>query len=151
MILVNYVFLFLYKVVTCTEISAERKLSMNSVTDISSIYDSYAKSMDSSSASGTTQTLNQLSSDSSDEELLSACKSFETYFVQKMIEEEKKTLNNEDEQGDYMQYFGDTYNQALAQQLTDSNQLGLAQQMYESMKARSENTVSAKDTTGTVQ
>ncbi len=62
------------------------------------------------------------------------CKDFESYFVQKIIEESKKTLDNEDEQGEYMQYFSDTLNQEYADIVTDNGGIGLAQQLYDSLK-----------------
>ncbi len=107
---------------------------MSSVYDISSLYDSYSQSAGNVSADATTSALASLNQSSTDEELMEACKSFEAYFVQKMIEESKKTLDNEDEQGEYMQYFGDMLNETYAKAIADSGQLGLAQQLYDSVK-----------------
>lgn len=73
-------------------------------------------------------------SSSDDEKLMEVCKDFESYFVQKIIEESKKTLDNEDEQGEYMQYFSDTLNQEYADIVTDNGGIGLAQQLYDSLK-----------------
>jgi flagellar protein FlgJ len=72
--------------------------------------------------------------DSTDEELMEACQSFESYFVQKMIEEAKKTLDNEDEQGEYTSMFADMKNEELADAITESGQIGLAQQLYDNIK-----------------
>lgn len=69
----------------------------------------------------------------SDEELMEACKSFESYFVEQVIKEMKKTVKSEEEEGDYMQYFGDTLYQEYAKAVTESGQLGIAQMMYDSM------------------
>lgn len=65
---------------------------------------------------------------------MEACKSFETYFVQKMIEEAKKTTENEDEQGEYTKMFADMRNEQLASSITESGQIGLAQQLYDNLK-----------------
>ena len=65
---------------------------MSSVLDVSSLYDSYASRISSASAAGTSDKIGGIGKDSSDEELMEACKSFESYFVQKMIEEAKKTV-----------------------------------------------------------
>ena len=67
---------------------------MSSVLDVSSLYDSYASRISSASAAGTSDKIGGIGKDSSDEELMEACKSFESYFVQKMIEEAKKTVEN---------------------------------------------------------
>ena len=69
-----------------------------------------------------------------EEELMEACKSFESYFVQKMIEEAKKTVENEDEEGEYTKMFADMRNEQLADTVTESGQIGLAQQLYDNLK-----------------
>ena len=109
---------------------------MSSILDISSMYDSYSQNASAASTSSTESALSSISSDSSDEELMSACKSFESYFVQKMIEQMKSTVDSEDDDGEYMQYFGDTLNETIADEITDSGQIGLAQQLYDSMKTQ---------------
>lgn len=74
-------------------------------------------------------------SEATDEELLEACKEFETYMVEQVIKQTREAmLEDEDNQGDYMKYFGDTLNQEYAKILTDSGELGLAQQLYQAMK-----------------
>ena len=65
---------------------------------------------------------------------MEACKSFETYFVQKMIEEAKKTTENEDELGEYTMMFADMRNEQLAYSITESGQICLAQQLYDNLK-----------------
>ena len=100
---------------------------MSSVYDISSMYDSYKQSVQSATGSKAQSALNAVNSDSTDEELMDACKGFETYFVQKIIEQARND-------GEYMQYFGDTLNQSYAEAITESGQVGLAKQLYDSMK-----------------
>ena len=73
-------------------------------------------------------------SDSTDEELLDVCKSFESYFVQKVFEEMKKTVHSSDDENTYMQYLGDIYTEGIAEEVTESGGLGIAQMLYESMK-----------------
>lgn len=109
---------------------------MSSVFDVSSMYDTYSSQIGTASSDKTSNTISGIGADSSDEELMEACKSFEAYFVQKMIEAAKKTLENEDEKGEYMQYFSDNLNQQYAEMITDSGQIGLAQQLYDSMKTQ---------------
>lgn len=70
-----------------------------------------------------------------DEELMEACKSFESYMVEQVIKSTKKAmLANEDEEGDYMKYFGDTMTEEYAKMITESSNLGIAQMLYDSMK-----------------
>lgn len=112
-----------------------------SVYDVSSIYDNYSQNVNSTSASKINSQLNTLGSDSTDEELLDACKEFETYFVQKIIEQARKSVAGEEEDGEYMKYFGDTLNQSYAEAIVDGGGVGLAQQLYESMKGTSAATI----------
>ena len=93
---------------------------MSSVYDISSMYDSYKQSVQSATGSKAQSALNAVNSDSTDEELMDACKGFETYFVQKIIEQARKMVKSEEDDGEYMQYFGDTLNQSYAEAITES-------------------------------
>lgn len=72
--------------------------------------------------------------DSNDEELMEVCKNFESYFVQKMFEEMKKTVHSSDDDNSYMQYLGDIYTEGIADKVTENGSIGLAKQLYESMK-----------------
>jgi len=70
-----------------------------------------------------------------DEELMDACKEFETYLVEQVIKSTKSAmLEDEDGEGDYMKMFGDTMNQSYAEIITENANLGIAQMLYESMK-----------------
>ena len=107
---------------------------MSSVLDVSSIYNSYSSKLGSTSADSIESTLKSTNSSTDSEKLMDVCKDFESYFEQKIIEESKKTLDNEDEQGEYMQYFSDTLNQEYSKIITDNGGTGLAQQLYDSLK-----------------
>lgn len=82
----------------------------------------------------TTKLTSEKLKSSSDEELMEVCKTFESYFVEQVLKEMQKTVHSSDEDSDYYQYFGDILWQGYAEQITESGQLGLAQQLYESMK-----------------
>lgn len=70
-----------------------------------------------------------------DEELLEACKEFETYLVEQVIKNTKKAmLQDEDSEGEYMKYFGDYMTESYAELITENADLGIAQMLYESMK-----------------
>ena len=73
-----------------------------------------------------------------DEELMEACKSFESYLVEQVIKSTKNALlENEDEEGEYMKFFGDTMTQEYAKIVTENSELGIAQMLYDSMKRNS--------------
>ena len=70
-----------------------------------------------------------------DEELMAACKEFETYLVEQVIKNTRSAmLEDEDNQGEYMKMFGDRLNQSYAEMITETADLGIAQMLYESMK-----------------
>lgn len=69
-----------------------------------------------------------------DQELMDVCKSFESYFVEQVIKGAKSSILSEEDEGEYMQYFGDTLIQSYADIITESGDLGIAQMLYESMK-----------------
>ena len=73
-------------------------------------------------------------SQSSDEELMEVCKTFESYFVEMVLKEMEQTVHSSDQESDYYQYFGDILTKSYAENITKSNQLGLAQSLYDSMK-----------------
>ncbi len=69
-----------------------------------------------------------------DKELMEACKSFETYFVEQVVKAMRKTIPNNEEKNDYINYFGDMLYEKYSENITDSGELGIAQMLYESMK-----------------
>lgn len=107
---------------------------MSSIYDISSLYSAYGQSISNVSSGNLQNTLDNVSDASSDDELMEVCKSFESYFVQKVIEQAKSSIAGEEEEGEYMQYFGDMLNEQYANAIVESSSLGLAQQLYDSMK-----------------
>lgn len=73
--------------------------------------------------------------DASQEEMLEACKSFETYLVQQVMKQVKNSVaKNEEEEGEYVAYFGDMLYEKYAEDITESGKLGIAQQLFEAMK-----------------
>ena len=99
----------------------------------------YLDTMSSVNNSDKTQKLEQTlantdAATAEDKELLEACKSFETYFVEQVFKEMKKTVHSSDDEGEYMQYFGDMLIENYAESTTESGSLGIAQLLYESMK-----------------
>ncbi len=85
--------------------------------------------------------LTGINSDSAtDEELMEVCKEFEAYLVEQVFDRMKDAMtDSEEEESDYLNYFGDMMYQEYANTIAENGELGLAQQLYESMK---QNTVS---------
>ena len=80
------------------------------------------------------------SNSATDEELMEVCKEFEAYLVEQVFDRMKEAMtDSEEEESDYLSYFGDMMYQEYANTIAENGELGLAQQLYESMKR---NTVS---------
>ena len=99
----------------------------------------YLQSLQNASQAKTEKLSSSLSSiekgTATDEELMAACKEFETYLVEQVIKNTKSAmLDDEDSQGEYMKMFGDRLNQSYAEMITETADLGIAQMLYESMK-----------------
>ena len=113
--------------------------------DISSLYGSSA--LDSTAyTNAANQTASKLqdklnSSDYSkatDDELMDACKQFESYFLEQMFKEMMKTFPESEDtsssNSQLMDYYKDEMVQQIASDSTEQNSLGLAQMLYEQMK-----------------
>ena len=100
------------------------------------LYAQMQKSKNDSKAIGLQNKLTGLDAgNSSDEEIMEVCKEFEAYLVEKVFERMKDAMtDSEEEESDYLSYFGDMMYQEYAKQIAENGELGLAQQLYESMK-----------------
>lgn len=79
--------------------------------------------------------LNTNLDDATDDQLMDVCKSFESYFIEQVYKEMKKTVpESEEESSQYTDYFGDMLYEKYAEDTTDKGSLGIAQMLYESMK-----------------
>lgn len=104
---------------------------------IDSPYMSLNRSINSSSnvnSERLSKNIGNINSQTDDKELLEACKGFEQYFVEQVMKEFTKSLE-EFNDNTYMQYFGDTLISEYAGKVTESGTLGLAQMLYDSMKS----------------
>lgn len=84
-------------------------------------------------------TLSKDYSQATDEELMDVCKQFEAYFLEQMMKQMEKMVPKNDEDKDsstsqLVDYFKDTVIQEMASQSTQTQGLGIAQQLYEAMK-----------------
>lgn len=107
--------------------------------DTNSMYSSYLtqtaqNTLSTSSSSSLESKLGGISGDTDDETLMEACKGFETYLVEQVYKEMEKSVKDEEDENEYLAYFGDMLIEEYAKATTESGSLGLAQKMYESMK-----------------
>lgn len=113
--------------------------------DISSLGSSYLTAAAAGAASQTDQTASKLSKlstgslkGSSDEELMDVCKQFESYFVEQIFKEMRKTVPQSETMSNSSQslkeYFEDELLKEYSAQATEKQGLGLAQMLYEQMK-----------------
>lgn len=107
---------------------------------VSSIGDIYFTNYSTEANDAVSQKMtSQIQDAETDEEMLDACKQFESYLVQQMfksMEESAKVFSDDDEDNsnDYVNMFQDNYLSAIADQMVNSGQgLGIADKLYESM------------------
>jgi len=109
--------------------------------DISSIYNNYINT-----TGNTSQTVNNLNktlksdmSQSSDDELLNACKEFEAYFYEQVFKKMEEAMVPDSGQSSgsnatLVDYYKDGLMSEYAKSAADQSSNGLAQMLYEQMK-----------------
>lgn len=109
--------------------------------DISGLTSTYSDLYASAKEAGAAKLESELKTDYSkatDDELMDACKQFESYFLEQVFKEMQKTVTlNEDSsmsKDGMVDYFKDKMIQEIAADSTERNSLGLAQTLYEQMK-----------------
>lgn len=95
-------------------------------------------------AAAANQTANKLQSQlgnidqTTEAELLDACKQFEAYFIEQIYKGMMKTVPQSDSTSNYTSmitdYYKDRMIQSVAEQTTEQNSVGLAQMLFEQMK-----------------
>ena len=92
----------------------------------------------SDSLSGTDALTKKNYNRATDEELMQACKQFESYFIEQIYKGMAKTVPEEQftsqSTGTLVKYYKDEMMKTMAEQTADQEQLGLAQMLYEQMK-----------------
>ena len=101
---------------------------------VSSYYDTYTKNNISAD-----KMKDKLSSDytsATDDEMMEVCKEFEAYLVEQVYKQVQSTIKSDSDEDDnpYADYAYDLQAQQYAKLVSDQGKLGLAQQLYESMK-----------------
>ena len=109
--------------------------------NISNAYAEYYQSQNTISNKVADSIANKDYTNATDDELLDACKQFESYFLEQVFKSMEKTVDCFKEEGDttnhsesMISYFGDETIQKLAETSTQTQGLGLAQSLYEQMK-----------------
>ncbi len=110
--------------------------------DFSNITGMYSDAYSTAANQSATKLQNKLDgadySKATDDELLSACKQFEAYFIEQMYKGMMKTIPQNEETSNYtssmMDYYKDQMIQSAAEQTSNQSGFGLAQMLYEQMK-----------------
>ena len=87
---------------------------------------------------------NLVQTNATDDELMDACKQFESYFVEQVLKGMEKTIDRADEEEDngYFDMAKDMLTQEYASVITDNADMGIARMLYDSMKRNTVSTVS---------
>lgn len=110
-------------------------------------YNDYLEMAKSASATKTENAANAISKESTDEELMNACKQFESYLLEQVFKEMQKTVSFDDDDGassslgfstkgddSLTAYFKEQAIASIASTSTEQGGLGIAQMLYEAMK-----------------
>lgn len=111
-------------------------------------YTDYLTTGQSGSTSKVQNAADAINSESTDEEMMEACKQFEAYLLEQVFKEMQKTVSFDDEDDDsglsimgssnaLTDYFMDQAVSDIANTSTQKEGLGIAQMLYESMKRNS--------------
>ena len=105
--------------------------------DINFTSKDYSSYINTANADSLKSKLSNVDSDG-DEKMLEACKEFEAYMIEQVYKQMEKTTkmfsDDKDSSTSYDTMFGDMRVQEMAKRATDQGGIGLAQQLYESMK-----------------
>ena len=111
--------------------------------DLSGLSDVYTDYMNTTASNAVSEKLKSVAkadySNATDEELMGVCKQFESYFLEQVFKEMKKTIPDggmmkDSSTSNLVDFFSDNTLQEIASQSTEKNGLGLAQMLYEQMK-----------------
>lgn len=80
---------------------------------------------------------------SSDDDLMKACKNFESYMMEQVFKSMESTVekSEDEENDDYLNQFGDMQYEEYAKASTEKQSTGLAQMLYDSMKRSTNSTL----------
>ena len=97
--------------------------------------DYLTQATESQSTAGLEKSLSKDFSTASEQELMEVCKDFEAYFVEQLIKCMESTLDEEEDPlGGSYSFFKDMQTQEYAKLMTEQNDFGIAQMLFEQMK-----------------
>lgn len=110
-----------------------------SIDGISSMVDLTSTTASANNATALTESLDSVSSNKTEEELLEVCKDFASYFIEEVLKEVKENMTMEDEDTDstmqsLTDYHMDSVIEDISDQLLDQSGNSYIQQLYEQMK-----------------
>ena len=129
-------------------------MDLNSISGFSDLASSYGSLLTArnniSKQEGLADKIKGLSSSENDEELMKACKTFESFMVEQMlqsVEELGKVPGyDDDDKGEYFNMFKDNFKQTISETISGSMNLGIAKMFYDSMRRQEEIVASMDDT-----
>lgn len=110
------------------------------ISGVNSLYTDYLAGTATDKSTALKDKLGSDYANASDEELMDACKEFESYFVEQVFNAMMETAKvfSDEEENSYatkmVDYFKDTAVQELTGQMSDQGGIGLARTLYEQMK-----------------
>ena len=108
------------------------------INDLSNSLNSVSQISSNSATSKLQQNIQSDYSNATDDELMSACKQFESYFLEQVFKEMQKTVPTSEFTSSatttMVDYVKDSMVQQMAEESTENNSLGLANMLYEQMK-----------------
>lgn len=106
--------------------------------DTTGFYKDYYMKASDASANALQSAFEKVDQNTTEEELMSACKEFEAYFIEQIYKGMEKTIMKSEEResgSQYMDYFGDMQVQAYAKKASEQGDgIGLAKELFEQMK-----------------
>ena len=107
----------------------------------------YASSITSSNTSTSIQNMTNSSLvNSTDEELMGACREFEAYFIEQLMKQMQKTVIKSEltEESETESYFKEMLYQQYAAEAAEGEGIGIAKMLYEQMKRTMQSVIGAK-------
>jgi len=85
-----------------------------------------------------TDSIKKVKDDSTDEELMAACKSFESYMLEQVMAKMEQVAHvfndKDDKENQYVSMFKDTFIKDMSEKVTENTDFGIAKMLYDSMR-----------------
>ena len=106
---------------------------------LTTLYTDYLQKTNSDSANQVSRLSEDALKNASDDELMAACKQFETYFIEQVFKHAQTAMVPQEESTDgstqtLLDYYKDSLTSEYAKLASDQQENGLAQMLYEQMK-----------------